>query len=89
MSVIHTTDLRHERERQGLSLRELAHFAACSHMTISRLEAGTLDCAPATLARIARALRVPVAELWPLNDHDPGINRAVVKEGAGAAQSTD
>jgi transcriptional regulator with XRE-family HTH domain len=58
------TELRDERIRQGLSLRELAHFAGCSHVTICRLELGTLDVAPATRARIARALRVPVARLW-------------------------
>jgi transcriptional regulator with XRE-family HTH domain len=57
--------LRRERQLQGLSLRELAHFAGCSHMTIQRLEVGTLDVAPSTRARIARALRVPVADLWP------------------------
>ncbi len=62
------TKLRRLRERHGLSLRELAHFARCSHMTVHRLEAGTLDVAPATKARIARALRVPVAELWPASD---------------------
>lgn len=59
------TGLRAERERQELSSRELAHFARCSHATVIRLEHGTLDVAPALRARIARALRVPVATLWP------------------------
>lgn len=41
-------------------------------MTIQRLEASTLDVAPATKARIARTLRVPLAALWPLeNDGSP------------------
>ena len=60
-----TSRLRDERQRQGLSLREVAHFAGCSHMTVQRLEVGTLDVAPATKARIARALRVRVSDLWP------------------------
>jgi transcriptional regulator with XRE-family HTH domain len=57
--------LRDERERQELTQRELAFFADCSHGTIARLEAGTIDVAPALKVRIARALRVPVGELWP------------------------
>jgi DNA-binding XRE family transcriptional regulator len=56
--------LRRQREMQGLTLRELAYFADCSHTAILRLENGTLDAAPALKARIARALRVPVEELW-------------------------
>lgn len=59
------TALRDERLRQGLSLRELAFFVGCSHVTISRLELGTLDAAPALRARIARALRVRPSQLWP------------------------
>jgi transcriptional regulator with XRE-family HTH domain len=57
--------LRTERERQGLSGRELAHFAETSPMTISRLERGEGDVAPAVKARVARVLRVPVDQLWP------------------------
>ncbi len=78
--------LRFEREQQDLSLRELAHFAACSHMTIQRAEVGTLDTAPATKARIARALRVPVRDLWPLathNDNDPALNPGRVERSPG------
>ena len=64
VTIPHTT-LREERIRQGLSLRELAHFAGCSHATIARLESGTLDVAPALRARLAHSLRVPVMTLWP------------------------
>lgn len=75
-----TSQLRREREAQGLSLRELAHFANCSHMTVQRLEIGTLDVAPATRARIAHALRVPVAELWPQEKNEAaGSNGDLVK----------
>lgn len=57
--------LRSERERQGLKGRELAYFAHTSPMTISRLERDEGDVAPAVKARVARALRVPVEDLWP------------------------
>lgn len=60
--------LRDERERQGLSLRELAYFADCSHTTIARLEHGEIDAAPSLKARVARALRVPVEDLWPRDE---------------------
>ena len=60
------TRIRQERERQGLTARELAFFAGVSPMTVSRLERGvTVNAAPAVMARIARAIRVPVEELWP------------------------
>jgi predicted transcriptional regulator len=62
---IQNSELRTERIRQGLSLRELAYFVGCSHVTICRLELGTLDAAPALRARIARALRIRVCKLWP------------------------
>lgn len=61
----HQSALREVRHTQGLSLRELAHFAACSHTTLARLERGDLDVGAALKARIARALRVPVDQLWP------------------------
>jgi predicted transcriptional regulator len=57
--------LRERRQAQGLSQRELGYFADCAHTTIARLEHGDIDVAPALKARIARALRAPVSELWP------------------------
>jgi transcriptional regulator with XRE-family HTH domain len=63
--------LREERQRQRLTLRDLAHFTGCSHATIQRLEAGTIDVSASLKARIARVLRVPVAELWPLDGPGP------------------
>jgi transcriptional regulator with XRE-family HTH domain len=65
MSV--STSLRTEREAKGLSLRELAYFAGCSASNLSRLERGLIDVAPATKARIARALQVPLQILFPLD----------------------
>jgi transcriptional regulator with XRE-family HTH domain len=61
------TRIREERKRQGLTGRELAYFAGCSPMTVSRLERGvTENVAPAVKVRIARVLRVPVEALWPV-----------------------
>jgi transcriptional regulator with XRE-family HTH domain len=57
--------IRRERKRQQLSMRELAHFVGVSHATVQRVENGSLDVSPAIKVRIAHALRVPVAELWP------------------------
>ena len=57
-------ELKAIRTEQELTLRQLAHFAGCSHSTIARLEHGDLDVSPAIKARIARALRTPVEHLW-------------------------
>ena len=43
-----TSPLQRERQKQGLSLRALGHFAETSHTTIRELERGSLDVAPAT-----------------------------------------
>jgi transcriptional regulator with XRE-family HTH domain len=77
--------LRDARAKQGLSLRTLAHFSRVSHTTVARIERGDLDVAPAIKARIARALRVPVAELWPLDD--PTNSDAPVDETEAAQNS--
>jgi transcriptional regulator with XRE-family HTH domain len=50
----------------------LAHFTGCSHTTIARLELGAVDVAPAVKARVARALRVPLAELFPQESAEDG-----------------
>jgi transcriptional regulator with XRE-family HTH domain len=62
--------LRDARTDQDLSLRQLAFFSHVSHTTIARLERGDLDVAPALKARIARALRVPVSELWTVEEDE-------------------
>ena len=59
-------NLRTEREEQRLSLRDLAHFTGCAHTTLSRLEKGEIDVSASLKARIARALGVPVGDLWPV-----------------------
>ena len=78
--------LRDVRTAQKLTLRELAFFAGCAHTTIARLERGDLDVAPALKARIARALRVPVAELFPPETNEAaGVNGDPVTSGIPAA----
>jgi len=51
--------LRTEREKQGLSIRELARRSGVRHATIVRLEAGGSDnITTDTLLRLCRTLRV-------------------------------
>lgn len=69
-----TSLMREERQRQGLSLRQLAYFTGTSHVTIRRLELGDPGVAPAVKVQVARALRVPLQELFkpePI-DEEPG-----------------
>lgn len=73
-------------------MRELAHFAGCSHVAIQRLENGTLGGSAALKARIARALRIPVADLWPAESspemREPGSGRAQGSRGEQHGKST-
>jgi DNA-binding XRE family transcriptional regulator len=57
--------IRTHRISQALSLRELAHFVGIAHTTLARLERGEIDSSIEVKARIARALKVPVTELFP------------------------
>ena len=63
--------IRTLREERQLSLRELAHFVDVAHTTVSRLERGETDTSPEVKARIARALQVPIAEVFPQAEHAP------------------
>jgi transcriptional regulator with XRE-family HTH domain len=55
--------LRAFRNEQGLSQAAVAGRAGVSREYIARLEAGHHDPPLSTLARLARALRVPLARL--------------------------
>jgi len=58
--------LREARERAGYSIRELAKLVHLHHSYIARLESGeTAHPAPDLLNRLAKALKVDAAELWP------------------------
>ena len=51
------------REKSGLSLRELAAKAHMSFTYLSNVENGKADPSLSTLKRIAKALKVKVADL--------------------------
>lgn len=51
------------RERRGLSQRVLAKLSGVTHVTIARIESGVYDPRLSTLRRLAKALKVKVAEL--------------------------
>jgi len=59
-ALVHLRDLR---VRRALTQVDLAKLAGVSRATIIRLEAGERNVQPPTLRKLARALRVKVAEL--------------------------
>lgn len=65
------TVLREARQRAGLSQQALAHGAGLSLRTITRIEAGGVDCTVATLTKIAGVLGVTVTDLLTPTDEEP------------------
>ena len=57
------TRLRVIREGKGVSLRALKKVSGVAVATLARIEAGGYDPRLSTLRRLAKALRVTVAEL--------------------------
>ncbi len=55
--------VRHYRELMGLSQEELARRAKIGRITLSRIENGRLYAQTKTLSKIARALKISLAEL--------------------------
>jgi transcriptional regulator with XRE-family HTH domain len=55
--------LRQRREAQGLSQARLAQVAGISRGYLIRLEAAAQDPTLTVLAKLAKALKVPLAEL--------------------------
>lgn len=55
--------LKRLREEQGLTQERLAKRSGVSHGYLARLEIGMHDPSLSTLAKLAKALRVTVAEL--------------------------
>ncbi len=66
--------LRQIREAQGYSLRALANKVGMSHVALFRLESGQTDPRLSTLRRLAKALRVTVADL--IGEGKPARRRA-------------
>lgn len=73
----HKTRLKEIRERQGLSLRELAKLSGVGLTTLVRLEAADPDFDPrlSTLLNLATALRVTIPTLLGKSTHAPAKGR--------------
>jgi transcriptional regulator with XRE-family HTH domain len=59
-SMVRLAEWRHKR---GHSQRELAKASGVGYVTIARIETGVFDPRLSTLRRLAKALRVQVADL--------------------------
>lgn len=55
--------LRDIRQRRGVSLRELKRLSGVAVSALAKFEAGEGDPQLSTLRKLAKALKVPVAEL--------------------------
>ena len=55
--------LKHLRKQRGLTQAQLAKKMGLSHGYLARLDIGMHDPPLSTLAKLAKALKVPVAEL--------------------------
>ena len=62
-NIFAMTRLRAIREGKGVSLRGLKKVSGVAVATLARIEAGGYDPRLSTLRRIAKALKVTVAEL--------------------------
>jgi len=56
-------NLRHERTERGLSQMALGNLAGLHFSEISLLERGGRDPRLSTIAKLARALKIPAAQL--------------------------
>ena len=66
--------LRQIRETRGLSLRALADKAGVTYVALLRMELGQTDPRLGTLRKLAKALRVTVADL--IGEGKPARKRA-------------
>lgn len=66
--------LRQIREARGLSLRALADKAGMTYVALLRMELGQTDPRLGTLRKLAKALRVGVADL--IGEGKPARRRA-------------
>lgn len=67
-------NLRKLREARGLSIRALAHKAGVGYVSVFRIEAGQQDPTLSMLVRLAKSLKVTVAEL--IGEGKPARKRA-------------
>lgn len=68
--------IRAERQRQGLTLAQLAEQADLSASALSQIERGVTDPSIGSLRRIASALKVPFFQFLV----DPGVPEPVVRK---------
>ena len=61
---MHVSRLRQERLRRGWSLTRMTQLTAINSSSLSLIERGLLCAYPGWQARIARALEIPVDELF-------------------------
>lgn len=59
------SSLRSWRNRREWSLRDLGERSGVSYVTIQKIEAGVVNPTVATLQKLARALRIPLRDLFP------------------------
>lgn len=57
------TKLAKLRDEKGLSQRALAKLSKVGHITIARIEMGTIDPRISTMEALANALKVKISEL--------------------------
>ncbi len=82
--------LRRERNRQGLSLRELAAASQVSLAFLSEVERGRKEPSSEVLGAICRALRLPLVDLvGALHAELGGADRALASRAAPAASRSD
>ncbi len=58
------TSLKKERQRRRLTQMELAEISGVNRTTITRLERGATRASPATMSKLARALKVQPSALF-------------------------
>lgn len=57
-------NLRHYRELQGLSLRELAERTGIAYTTIGNYERGTTEISYDAALKLSESLGIPVQMIW-------------------------
>ena len=79
--------LRRERQRQGLSLRQLAARSRVSLAFLSEVERGRKEPSSEVLAAICRALRLPLVDLVAALHEELGGSGLALTSQAGPAAS--
>jgi transcriptional regulator with XRE-family HTH domain len=62
--------IKRARKASGLSLTEVAERSGVHRMSLARAERHRIDVKASTLVAIAKALRVPVCELFEETGHE-------------------